>query len=166
VAQGTFRAGLFYRGNVFPIHLPPLRERPEDIVLLAHYFAQQFRARLKKKISAIDQRSLERLQRYPWPGNVWELAHIIERAVLLADGEMLRVDWPLGPGEPASGRGHKGGTPQPLTTLQDMERTYIAEVLRHAGGRIAGTGGAANILGLPASTLLHRLKKLSLQIIC
>jgi two-component system response regulator HydG len=163
VAAGKFRPDLFYRVNVFPIHLPPLRERSEDIVLLAHYFAQQFRARLKKHISAIDQCSLERLQRYPWPGNVRELEHIIERAVLLADGKVLMVDWPLGTEKLASGRGHEVGTAQALTTLHEMERVYIAEVLRHTGGRIAGTGGAADILGLPASTLRHRLKKLGLK---
>jgi formate hydrogenlyase transcriptional activator len=94
---------------------------------------------------------------------VRELEHIIERAVLLADGEVLTVDWPLGTEEPAWDRGHEGGTPQPLTTLHEMERAYIAEVLRHTGGRIAGTGGAADILGLPASTLRHRLKKLGLK---
>src|SRR5262252_8493015 len=92
VAEGKFRADLFYRVNVFPIHLPPLRERPEDIGLLAHYFAQKFRARLKKTITAIDQRALARLRAYPWPGNVRELEHIIERAVLLADGEVLRSE--------------------------------------------------------------------------
>jgi DNA-binding NtrC family response regulator len=140
-----------------------LRERPEDVGLLAHYFAQKFRARLKRKISSIDRQSLARLQRYPWPGNMRELEHIIERAVLLADGEVLTVDWPLDPGELASGRGHTGGTPQPLTTLHEVERAYIAEVLRHTGGRIAGAGGAADILGLPASTLRHRLKKLGLK---
>jgi two-component system, NtrC family, response regulator HydG len=163
VAAGKFRADLFYRVNVFPIHLPPLRERPEDIVLLAHYFAQQFRARLKKPIASIDQRSLDRLQRYPWPGNVRELEHIIERAVLLADGELLTVDWPLGMGDLASGREHEPMTPTPFTTLHEMERAYIAEVLRHTGGRIAGPGAAADILGLPASTLRHRLKKLGLK---
>ena len=101
----------------------------------------------------IDHRrqSLERLQRYPWPGNVRELEHIIERAVLLADGEVLTVNWQLGTEEPAWDRGHEGGTPQPLTTLHEMERAYIAEVLRHTGGRIAGTGGLSGAAGLVTS---------------
>jgi transcriptional regulator with GAF, ATPase, and Fis domain len=163
VAAGKFRPDLFYRVNVFPIHLPPLREHPEDIALLAHYFAQKFRVRLKKKISSIDRQSLERLQRYPWPGNVRELEHIIERAVLLADGEVLTVDWPLGPGGRAPDREPEQMTPQPFTTLSERERAYLVEVLRHTGGRIAGPGGAAAILGLPASTLRHRLKKLGLK---
>jgi transcriptional regulator with GAF, ATPase, and Fis domain len=162
VAEGKFRADLFYRVNVFPIHLPPLRERPDDIALLAHYFAQKFRARLKKPISAIDRRSLERLQRYQWPGNVRELAHIIERAILLADGEVLMVDWPLGTGVLASGRGQERVTARALATLHEMERAYMAEVLQHTRGRIAGKGGAADILGLPASTLRHRMQKLGL----
>ena len=162
VAEGKFRADLFYRVNVFPIHLPPLRERPEDIGLLAHYFAQQFRVRLKKKITRIDPQALARLRAYPWPGNVRELEHLIERAVLLADGEVLSIDVPLGTGARAAGRGRERVTDSAWTTLHTMERAYIADVLRHTHGRIASPGGAAAILGLPASTLRHRLKKLGL----
>jgi DNA-binding NtrC family response regulator len=162
VVEGKFRADLFYRVNVFPIHLPPLRERPEDIGLLAHYFAQKFRARLKKTITAIDQRALARLQAYPWPGNVRELEHLIERAVLLADGEVLTVDVPLSTGALAAVQGRESTTASSWTTLLTMERAYITEVLRHTHGRIAGSGGAVEILGLPASTLRHRLKKLGL----
>jgi len=162
VAEGKFRADLFYRVNVLPIHLPPLRERPEDIGLLAHYFAQKFRVRLKKTITAIDQRALARLRAYPWPGNVRELEHIIERAVLLADGEVLTVDVPLSTSAPAAVRGRESVPARAWTTLTAMERAYIEDVLRHTHGRIAGPGGAADILGLPASTLRHRLKKLGL----
>lgn len=162
VAEGKFRADLFYRVNVFPIHVPPLRERPEDIRLLAHYFAQKFRSRFKKKITTIDPRALARLQAYSWPGNVRELAHLIERAVLLADGEVLTVDVPLGIGEFATGGGYEHATGSPFTTLHERERAYIADVLRHTHGRIAGRSGAAEILGVPASTLRHRLKKLGL----
>jgi transcriptional regulator with GAF, ATPase, and Fis domain len=163
VAEGKFRADLFYRINVFPIHLPPLRDRPEDIGLLAHYFTQKFRARLKKQIRAIDPRALARLRVYPWPGNVRELEHLIERAVLLADGEVLMVDVPLSsPGVRAAVRGHESVAASSLTTLHALERSYIADVLRHTHGRIAGPDGAAEILGLPASTLRHRLKKLGL----
>jgi transcriptional regulator with GAF, ATPase, and Fis domain/predicted hydrocarbon binding protein len=164
VTAGKFRTDLFYRINVFPIHLPPLRERPEDIELLAHYFAQKFRTRLKKQITAIDARTLASLRAYPWPGNIRELEHLIERAVLLADGEVLTVDVPLHPGERATGRESEPLTASPWTTLRAMERAYIADVLRHTHGRIAGPGGAAEILGLPASTLRHRLKKLGLPL--
>jgi len=162
VTEGKFRADLFYRVNVFPIHLPPLRERPEDIGLLAHYFAQKFRARLKKKITRIDPPALACLRAYPWPGNVRELEHLIERAVLLADGEVLTVDVPLSTGALAAVRGRESVTTRSWTTLHAMEHAYIADVLRHTHGRIAGLGGAAEILGLPASTLRHRLKKLGL----
>jgi DNA-binding NtrC family response regulator len=162
VAEGKFRADLFYRVNVLPIHLPPLRERPEDIGLLAHYFAQKFRARLKKTITAIDQGALARLRAYAWPGNVRELEHIIERAILLADGEVLTVDVPLSTSAPAAVRGRESATARAWTTLTAIERAYIADVLRHTYGRIAGPGGAAEILALPASTLRHRLKKLGL----
>jgi transcriptional regulator with GAF, ATPase, and Fis domain len=162
VTEGKFRADLFYRINVFPISLPPLRERPEDIVLLAHYFTQKFRTRLKKQITAIDARALARLRDYGWPGNVRELAHLIERAVLLADGEVLTVDVPLNSGEHAAAAGHENVMARPFTTLQALERAYIADVLRHTQGQIAGPGGAAEILGIPASTLRHRLKKLGL----
>jgi transcriptional regulator with GAF, ATPase, and Fis domain len=162
VAEGKFRADLFYRVNVFPIHLPALRERPEDIGLLAHYFAQKYRGRFKKKITAIDPQALARLQAYGWPGNVRELEHLIERAVLLADGEVLTVDVPLSSGDRAAVPGPEVVTAGALTTLHAMERAYIADVLRHTHGRIAGPGGAAEILGLPASTLRHRLQKLGL----
>jgi transcriptional regulator with GAF, ATPase, and Fis domain len=162
VAEGNFRADLFYRVNVFPIHLPPLRERPEDIGLLAHYFAQKFRTQLKKQITAIDPRALAHLRAYQWPGNVRELAHLIERAVLLADGEVLTVDVPLSTGEFAAVGKRASVTAGAWATLHAMECAYIADVLRHTHGRIAGSGGAADILGLPASTLRHRLKKLGL----
>jgi transcriptional regulator with GAF, ATPase, and Fis domain len=160
VAEGNFRSDLFYRLNVFPITPPPLRERREDIALLTNYFAQKFRIRLKKNISSIDSASLERLRTYDWPGHVRELEHVIERAVLLAEGEVLSVDLPLGRDE----RSGPGATPAPLRlrTMEEMERDYIAEVLQRAQGAIAGKGGAAELLGLPPSTLRNRMKKLGL----
>jgi two-component system response regulator HydG len=163
VAEGRFRADLFYRLNAFPIHVPPLRERPEDITLLTSYFAKRYGARFRKDIVAIDQPSLESLQQYAWPGNVRELEHIIERAVLLAEGDVLTVNVPFLTREKI---------PQPLTeqsesralkTLAEMERMYMEEVLRHTNGLIAGKGGAAEILGLPASTLRNRMKKLGIK---
>ena len=163
VAEGKFRADLFYRLNVFPIVLPPLRERREDIVLLANYFAQKFRARLNKKISSIDAASLERLQNYDWPGNVRELEHVIERAVLLAEGEVLFIDLPLGREGRATPNVAAVPSSTQLRTLDEIERDYIAEVLRRTQGAIAGKGGAAEILGLPPSTLRDRMKKLGLK---
>jgi transcriptional regulator with GAF, ATPase, and Fis domain len=162
VAAGTFRSDLYYRIHVFPIYLPPLRERPEDIELLVHYFAQKYRRQFKKTLTAIHPETLAHLRTYPWPGNIRELEHLIERAVLLADGEVLTVDTPLSPREFAAVEEEQRVTARPFATLHAMERAYIADVLRHTHGRIAGPDGAAEILGLPASTLRHRLKKLGL----
>ena len=162
VAEGKFRPDLFYRLNVFPIVLPPLRERGEDIVRLTNYFTQKFRSRLKKNISSIDSASLEQLQNYNWPGNVRELEHVIERAVLLAEGETLFVDLPLGH-EGRGGLSAAVAAPEKLRTLEEMERDYIGEVLRRTQSAIAGKGGAADILGLPPSTLRDRMKKLGIK---
>ena len=162
-AEGKFRSDLFYRLNVFPIILPPLRERREDIALFANYFAQKFRARLNKKISSIDSASLERLQDYAWPGNVRELEHVIERSVLLAEGEILSVDWLLGREERSSTKVAAAPASTRLRTLEEMERDHIVEVLRRTQGAVAGKGGAAEILDLPPSTLRDRMKKLGLK---
>ena len=163
VAEGKFRSDLFYRLNVFPIILPPLRERREDIALFANYFAQKFRARLNKKISSIDSASLERLQDYAWPGNVRELEHVIERSVLLAEGEILSVDWLLGREERSSTKVAAVPASTKLRTLEEMDRDHIVEVLRRTQGAVAGKGGAAEILDLPPSTLRDRMKKLGLK---
>jgi transcriptional regulator with GAF, ATPase, and Fis domain len=163
VAEGKFRSDLFYRLNVFPINIPPLRERSEDIRLLTNYFAQKFRARFRKSISSIDQRSMEKLINYTWPGNVRELEHVIERAVLLANGEILKVNLPLNEEENSGHASDEHETPEKLVTLDEMERSYIQEVLRHTDGLIAGKGGAAEILDLPASTLRSRMKRLGLN---
>jgi two-component system, NtrC family, response regulator HydG len=163
VEEGKFRSDLYYRLNVFPINIPPLRERGDDLVLLVNYFAQKFRARFKKKITSISQESLERLQQYSWPGNVRELEHIIERAVLLAEGEVLHIDLPLGEERRAAAAPTVRAAAQRLVTLDEMEREYIEQVLKQTGGMIAGRGGAAEILGLPASTLRSRMKKLGIK---
>jgi transcriptional regulator with GAF, ATPase, and Fis domain len=163
MAEGKFRQDLFYRLNTFTTHVPPLRERPEDIILLTQYFVERYSSQFKKEIASVDQRSLERIRQYHWPGNVRELEHIVERAVLLAEGEVLTVDVPFAssphPLEPITEQSKS----RPLTTLFKMEQAYIEEVLRYTRGLIAGKGGAADILGLPASTLRHRMKKLGLK---
>jgi transcriptional regulator with GAF, ATPase, and Fis domain/predicted hydrocarbon binding protein len=163
VAEGRFRADLFYRLNVFPIHLPPLRERPEDVVLLTNYFAQRFRARYRKQITSIAHESLERLKAYPWPGNVRELEHVVERAVLLSDGEVLTIDPAIG-GALVDVPAERGPIPAAeFVTLDEAERRYVARVLRHTNGLVAGKGGAAEILGLPPSTLRSRMKRLGIR---
>ncbi|HMG32356.1 MAG TPA: sigma 54-interacting transcriptional regulator [Blastocatellia bacterium] len=161
VAEGKYRSDLFYRLNVFPIDVPPLRERGEDIVLLTNYFAQKFRNRFRKNITSISQASIDRLLEYGWPGNVRELEHIVERAVLLSEGEVLEIELPI---PTSKRRGQAAGTnfPTRLVTLDEVERDYISRVLRETGWVIAGKGGAAEILGLPASTLRSRMKKLSI----
>jgi len=139
-----------------------LRDRGEDIVLLTNYFAQKFRSRMRKSISSIDSASLERLEHYDWPGNVRELEHVIERAVLLAEGEVLFVD-PLRTEERSTIGPALAAPATQLRRLEDIERDYIGEVLRRTQGAIAGKGGAAEILGLPPSTLRDRMKKLGIK---
>jgi DNA-binding NtrC family response regulator len=142
-----------------------LRERREDIRLLTNYFAQKYRARFRKKISSVEQQSLERLIHYRWPGNVRELEHVIERAVLVAEGEVLKINLPFGdePADQASTPPVSTSTQTRLVSLEEMERRYIQEVLGRTGGVIGGKGGAAEILDLPASTLRSRMKKLGLR---
>jgi formate hydrogenlyase transcriptional activator len=163
VREGRFRADLFYRLNVFPVDVPPLRERAEDIPLLVGYFAQKYSRRLKKRIETIPSEALDALSRYAWPGNIRELQNLVERAVILARGTELHI--PLAELKPPPAPAHAGNgrAPARLVTLEEKEREYINEVLRHTGGLVGGRGGAAEILGLPVSTLRSRMKKLGLK---
>jgi formate hydrogenlyase transcriptional activator len=167
VAEGRFRADLFYRLNVYRLALPALRERREDIWLLADHFVRRFRARFAKAVRSIDEGSMERLLGYEWPGNVRELEHAIERAVLLAEGAELHIevpaDGPTGRAETAGPVPSAAPVAAPLVSLAEQERQYIQEVLRRTGGQVAGKGGAAEILGLPTSTLRSRMTKLGLR---
>jgi formate hydrogenlyase transcriptional activator len=173
VDEERFRADLFYRLNVFPITLPPLRRRLADIPMLAQHFVDKYSARFNRSSASISRESLTALQQYHWPGNVRELEHLVERAVLSADGAILKIAPPAirveplpsdndEPPETGGARRHKDATP--LATLADYERDHIRMVLRHTGGRISGPRGAAEILGLPPSTLRSRIKKLGLKI--
>jgi formate hydrogenlyase transcriptional activator len=167
VEEGRFRADLFYRLNVYQLALPPLRERREDIWLLADHFVRQFRSRFAKTVRSIDEESMERLLRYNWPGNVRELEHAIERAVLVVEGAVLHVEVPAdgrtGSAETAGPVSPPAPAGVPLVSLDERVRQYIQEVLRHTGGQIGGKGGAAEILGLPSSTLRSRMTKLGLR---
>jgi PAS domain S-box-containing protein len=154
VAEGRFREDLYYRLNVFPITVPPLRDRREDIPLLVWSFVEEFSKAMGKSIEGIAKSSLRALQHYQWPGNVRELRNIIERAMILANGPMLGIDLPGGGAVPAS-RG--------LATLAEAEREHIRRALEVADGRIRGAGGAAEILGLPPTTLESRMAKLGLR---
>jgi PAS domain S-box-containing protein len=154
---GHYRPDLYYRLNVFPIHLPALRERDGDIPLLAQYFVQKCSANLGKKIDRIPERMLSVLQRYQWPGNIRELEHVIERAVILSEGPQLEpIDWLT----PAIGKASGNGK---VLTLEEMERQHITDVLEQTNWRVSGDKGAAKILGLNATTLEARMKKLGIS---
>ena len=153
VAQGAFREDLYYRLNVFPIAVPPLRERREDIPLLVWTFAKQFGTGLGKPVERIPQETMEALLRYPWPGNIRELRNVIERALILSESSTLRV--PVG-----AAAGPLAAAP---TTLADAERQHILAALQQTGWRVRGREGAAALLGLKPTTLESRLKKLGLQ---
>mgnify|MGYP001590766041 FL=1 len=152
---GHYRPDLYYRLNVFPIHLPALREREGDIPLLAQFFVRKFAANLGKKIDRIPERMITALQHYHWPGNIRELEHVIERAVILSEGpELEPIDWLSQP----SGKSGSGKT----LTLEDMERRHIVDVLEQTNWRVSGEKGAAKILGLNPTTLEARMKKLGI----
>ena len=141
--------------NVFPIHLPALREREGDIPLLIQYFVRKFAANLGKKIDRIPERMIAALQRYQWPGNIRELEHVIERAIILSEGpELEPIDWL----SQSPGKAGVGKTP----TLEEMERQHIVDVLEQTNWRVSGEKGAAKILGLNATTLEARMKKLGI----
>jgi formate hydrogenlyase transcriptional activator len=157
VRERTFREDLYYRLNVFPLALPPLRERSDDIPLLAHFFASKFMTRIGKRLQGIERQTMQRLLAYPWPGNVRELENIIERAVILAQGDTLEIGPDLLPTctqLAAGGNGDRG-----LTTL---ERNHILTVLGQTDWVIDGPRGAAKILGIHPNTLRSRMKKLGI----
>ena len=153
VRDGRFRADLFHRLNVYPIEVPPLRARVDDIPLLVWRFVQEFNKKMGKSIDSIPRQTMERLKRYPWPGNVRELRNLIERAMIVSDGRSLTIDLPAG----AAGAG-----PAPVT-LEEVERKHILDVLESVHWRISGERGAAEILGLRPTTLHSRMKKLGIS---
>jgi formate hydrogenlyase transcriptional activator len=156
VAEREFRSDLFYRLNVFPIHMPLLRERAKDIPLLVRYFVQKFARRMNKQIETIPTETMNALLSWEWPGNVRELENFIERSVILSDGPVLNV--PLAELRPANYYGSRANG-----TLETLERDHILKVLRETGGVIAGSRGAATRLGLKRTTLQSRIQKLGIQ---
>jgi len=141
---------------VFPVHVPPLRERPEDIPLLVRHFAQQFARRMHKTIETIPSDTMQGLVRYPWPGNIRELQNIIERAVIVSPGPVLQV--PLIDLNPRTAPAR----PMPQDTLEDAERKHILAVLKEANWVLGGPNGAAVRLGMKRSTLQFRMRKLGI----
>jgi formate hydrogenlyase transcriptional activator len=156
VEEQRFRGDLYYRLNVFPLNLPPLRERREDIPMLVRYFAQHYAARMKKSIESVPAPTLEALSRYHWPGNIRELENLVERAVILTQGTQLHV--PLQELKLVEPERH-AATP----SLQEAEREQILRVLRETKWTIGGPGGAAVRLGLKRTTLTSKIKKLGLS---
>ena len=156
IQQGRFRSDLYYRLNVFPIHMPPLRERPEDIPVLARYFLRVHSRRLKRQCEDFDGVSMERLVQYAWPGNVRELENIVERALILCHERLLRID-------PAMVHVRVPPESGPRRTLHDEERHHILQTLTLLDWRIEGPGGAAEQLGLAPSTLRSRMRKLAIR---
>jgi transcriptional regulator with GAF, ATPase, and Fis domain len=154
VGEGTFREDLYYRLSVFPIHIPPLRERREDIPALVEHFTRIFARRLEKPIHRISKASMARLMEYAWPGNVRELENVIERAVILASGDELVVAADV---FPRPGKTSRGGA-LPLR-LEEVEKTAIEQALSESGGRVGGHAGAAASLGLRPTTLYSKLRK-------
>jgi len=154
VEEGTFREDLLYRLNVYPITMPPLRQRKEDIPLLVEHFCRLYAKKFDKKISSISPRTMQNLQLHSWPGNVRELANVIERAVIHTQGSMLQVvdQFEQVPKETV-----------PTQTLEEIEREYIVRTLENTGWRVEGQFGAARILGLNPSTLRTRMLKLGIQ---
>jgi PAS domain S-box-containing protein len=186
VQEKTFREDLYYRLNVFPVRLPPLRERREDIPLLVHFLVNKFASQIGKRLEGVSRQTMQRLQEYPWPGNVRELENILERAVILTTSSTLEIGsdllpTPATPTPPLSSQqGQEGRASkdteddlasalvqqapgQPLPSLEVVERDYIVSVLRHTNGVITGPRGAAKVLGLNPSTLRSRIKKLAIS---
>ncbi len=157
VARGRFRRDLYYRLNVVPLEIPPLRERGRDVVLLARHFAALYAKKFGRPQPVFTKAEEAELTAYDWPGNVRELRNVIERAVLLSHGERPALNLPAGTG---TGRNH---TFEDCPTMDELQRRYIRYVIERTGGRISGRGGAAEVLGMDRSTLYHRMKKLGLR---
>jgi formate hydrogenlyase transcriptional activator len=154
VAKREYRADLFYRLNVFPIRIPPLRDRREDLPSLIRYFTQRYARRMRRPIDSVARESMDALCRWHWPGNVRELQNVIERAVILSQGPTLRV--PLAEFETAP---QTGG---PVLTLEDAEREHILRTLDDTGWVIGGARGAANMLGVKRTTLVSTMRRLGI----
>ena len=173
--QKRFRSDLYYRLNVFPIDLPPLRERPEDVEILANHFMQRMARKLGKPLRRIDADTLAKLRSHSWPGNIRDLQNTIERAAVLTPDDTLVIDWELGPR--SRGNGHAAPTASRATeaqapvlpapgaesqTLEAIERSHIISVLKRTHGVVEGPKGAARLLNLKPSTTRFRMKKLGI----
>jgi formate hydrogenlyase transcriptional activator len=169
VQEQKFRADLFFRLNVFPVELPPLRDRAEDIPLLVRHFTEEFSRRMGRGIEAISSQTMNALREYPWPGNIRELQNVIERSVILSSGPSLNVPvaelHPRAMPMPAN-EGAQAKTPRRMpvrSILAEVDRDQIIRALESAGGRVGGKDGAAARLGLKRTTFITRMKKLGID---
>jgi len=160
IAAGTFRADLYYRLNVFPIEVPPLRKRKEDIPMLVEYFVKRYAEKMGKQIRKIDRNTLEQCQSYPWPGNIRELQNIVERSVILSSGDTFWIEKAWLANQEATRQELPGPLPD---TLQNQERKIIETALAKSKGKVSGPQGAAAKLGIPRSTLETKIKQLGIK---
>ncbi len=156
IAKGEFRQDLYYRLNVFPVQLPPLRERKEDIPLLVQHFAKRFAKKFGREPLLLTKKVINDLTAYPWPGNIRELENIVERAVIISKGNKLD----LGHSLPKTGRQSQRSQ---FPTLEELERTHILKTLKYTHWKVSGENGAAQLLGLKRTTLEARMKKLGIE---
>ena len=154
VREKTFREDLYYRLNVFPIELPPLRDRTGDIPMLVHFLANKFSMRIGKRIESVSEMAMERLLAYPWPGNIRELENVLERAIILSNSSTLEIEPQMLAIVP-----HDDAETVHSSTLEQVEREHIRAVLKQTDGVIDGDRGAAKILGLHPNTLRSRMKR-------
>ncbi len=161
VAEGRFRMDLYYRLNVFPLNLPPLRERKGDIPLLVDHFMHMYSTKFNRNVSAISPEAMTALTNYHWPGNIRELEHVVERSVLLASDETIRKEqvFNLFPKDPENFE----ETSRQIKTIKEIEVDHIMHVLNLCKGKVSGQDGAAALLGIPDSTLVSRMKKLGIK---
>lgn len=173
ISEGIFRSDLYYRINVFPVELPPLRERKDDIPLLTHFFVQKYAPRINRRVDTVESESLHRLMQYSWPGNIRELENIIERALILNSGTTLRIDTdvlpePIAPAHAAISQMRKPEMTEDTKDktngddLDSVQREHINAILRETNWVIEGSRGAASLLGMKPGTLRHRMKKLGI----
>jgi formate hydrogenlyase transcriptional activator len=161
IDERQFRADLFYRLSVFPVELPPLRDRPEDIRLLVQHFVKHYAARMRKPITSISEELIAALVRYSWPGNVRELQNFIERSVILATGAVLNGPPPerISTTQDDSAWTKLSGP----VTLEETDRSHILQTLQQTGGVIGGRNGAAARLGLPRTSLIAKMRRLGIN---
>jgi transcriptional regulator with GAF, ATPase, and Fis domain len=157
IKDGNFREDLYYRLNVFPIHVPPLRERKEDIPLLINYFVNKFSRKIGKKIDTVSQVMIEQMMEYCWPGNVRELENIVERAVITNEGNKLTLS------EVLPKVASMTALEVEYKTLEEIEKQHIIKILEKTDWQVSGEKGAAKILGMKRTTLEARMKKLNIE---